>query len=216
MARRLIGAICSILLVWPAATELPAQTLDFDDLSPSEAQDNQLEIPDGYQGFSWNNVFVLDPTEDHLGTGYETVRQSAPNIAFNGFGADASIASSSAFDFVSGHFAAAWRDGLTLDVAAFRNGSQVFTEALTLDHDQTVFHTFDWTDVHRIEFASSGGTELSDPTFDGTHFGMDDLSLQANGEGEVEVPEPSSWLLLSFGLLGMAGMVLPRSPGASI
>jgi hypothetical protein len=93
-----------------AAIASAGELLTFDDLSTSCYD----PITNGYAGFNWTNVWVANSA--CLGDGYVNGTVSSPNVAFNGFGQDAS------FNVVSGTFS------LTSAYVTSVNGSSITVE----------------------------------------------------------------------------------------
>jgi len=196
----LVGAVAALGLATPGQ----AQTINFDDLSPSG---NLTQIPNGYAGLNWDNFIVLNTvtfTGLHGINGYGNGTVSSPNVAYNNGGQPATISSATPFTLNSGYFTAAWNNGLNLEVIA-QSGSSVVTENYTLNPQNPDFVSFNLPDVTSVEFISSGGSSAG-YRGGGTQFVLDNLTI--NGSLSA-VPEPSQVLggLLVAGLGGVMFLV---------
>ncbi|VAV82437.1 hypothetical protein MNBD_DELTA01-642 [hydrothermal vent metagenome] len=93
--------IAAILIVFGAGAGAQATVLTFDelDLSGVVPGTGGLHL-DNYAGFIWENVAVVHPP---IGlndpNGYKNGVVSLDNVAYNGFGAPATIISLTSFDF---------------------------------------------------------------------------------------------------------------------
>lgn len=104
-----------------------ATLITFDDLSDNG---NGTQIPNGYQGLNWSNLYVLNTQLFSTPSGYQNNTVSPPNVVFNGFGAPAVI-SNNAFTLNSFYLGAAWNDGLQVTVIGKLNGVTLDTATFT-------------------------------------------------------------------------------------
>jgi hypothetical protein len=178
-----------------------AQTITFEGLG------NGAAIPDGYAGLNWQNMSSLNATS-YGPSGYQNGRVSGDMVAYNAFGAPGAVLeASSPFTLNSGWFTAAWQDELTLDMTGYVGDVATYFASNVLDTNGPSFLTFDWMNLSRVTFVTSGG--VPSQYFSGTgaeHFAVDDLTVNAE---VTATPEPASVVLLATGLLGV-GVVTRR------
>jgi hypothetical protein len=166
-------------------------------------------IPDGYGGLDWNQFIAFDvPTSGTPpGTGYGPGTISGTWVAFPFYGVPATISRSGGFNLYDGYFTAAWRDGLSVEAQAFRNGLMVYDKSWTLDHDAPSLLSFNFFDVDSVTFIATGGLNVVGGG-DGTQFAMDDLRVE-------QTPIPAALPLFATALGGLAFAARrKRRPGA--
>jgi hypothetical protein len=195
MKKALIIAVM-LLSLGVSAAFADTQT-GFDDLNGNGGS----LISNPYQGLTWTNFYVVDPsTAGLVPSGYANGVVSQPNVAFNGFGSDASISSGEGtFNFNSAWFTAAWNDGLKIDITAYNGEEQVHTITITVDTNGPQLFTFDWSGITSLTFHAYGGIHNDAFNGNGTHFVMDNFNTP------VAVPEPGTLMLLGSGILAFAG-----------
>jgi hypothetical protein len=186
------------ILVMPAAAQ--AAVIDFDTVTGGCGIS---QVPNGYAGMNWNNIFVLAADlcgGNHAGSGYDTGTISEEYVAFNGNGAPAAT-SSGVFTYNGAYYTGAWRDGLNVTVKGFLGLSELFSDVVVVNTDAPFLHLANWAGIDRITWQASGGVQ--DPTLlngAGTQFVMDDLMINE----QQAVPEPATLLLLGTGLVSVA------------
>jgi uncharacterized repeat protein (TIGR03803 family) len=161
--------------------------LTFDDLAESG-----LAVPSGYGNLNWQNFYYI-AGGDYRQSGYFAGMISAPNVAYNGYGEPAYLASSSgSFSLLSAYVTAAWNDNLRLEVKGLANSALVYHQSFTLSATNPTFINFNCVGVTAIEFISSGGT--GDPGYPGTgtHFVLDNVTVMTE-------PPPQLDTLYAFG-----------------
>ena len=167
-----------------------ATTLTFDEFSNGDF------IPNGYGGLNWVNFGATD-TRAGVPSGYRNGVISSYNTLFNRVGAPADFSSQTPFTFNSAYLTAAWNNGLTLAVTGYLADQIVDFRTITVNTSGPTFEVFNWTNIDRVNFVSSGGTPAG-YTGSGTHFALDNLTINA------EVPEPTTIAIFGLGLLGVA------------
>lgn len=149
----------------------PAVVADFDGVAE--------RFPRGYLGLNWSPLWYALPAErPGTDSGYYNGLVSGDQVGYNSGGINVEITGSD-FDFESGYFTAAWRDGLSLRVTGYDDGAQVGQEVFALDTSGPSFIAFDdaiFDSVDRVRFESFGGTDAG-LAFSGTQFVADDLTF---------------------------------------
>jgi hypothetical protein len=181
---------CAVLaLAVCAASGAEAQTVTFDDL-PGDTS----FISDGYAGLNWSNFADFNASAYGYGdTGYGHGTISAPVVAYNAFGAPATISAigSDGFTLGSAYFTAAWGDQTTY-VNGVTTGGDLLSTSFTTTTTSPYLAVFNWDHVASVTFSTSYA-----------QFAMDNLTL---GHVSSSAPEPASWALMlgGFGAIGGA------------
>lgn len=156
------------------ASNANALLINFDDVITS----SDANVPSGYNNYTWNNFGIVNGNSI-LNTGYSIGIVSQANVAFNSDGTPAYISKSNLFNLTSGYFTAAWSDGLQLTVTGFSDelGTiQKYSSVYTLQTTAQSKIVFNWTEIRRVLFSSSGGTDAGGPFGSTrTHFALDNL-----------------------------------------
>jgi hypothetical protein len=173
-------------------------TITFDDLAPPwDGSTYEGPIPNGYDGFQWNNFYVMDAALLGAVNGYKNGMVSANNVAFNAAGNPAMFSAGS-FDLNSAYLTAAWNDGLQVEVQGFVGTTLTYDNTYTVNTTGPTLLDFNYLGVDEVSFISSGGVPngnyLGGP---GTQFVMDNLA--------VTIPEPN---LLALACLGAAALMV--------
>lgn len=193
-----VGMLAVFLALAGSANTAKAETITFDNIG---ANQSGTVIGNGYDGFDWNNFYVVNSTDEYNtygANGYTNGTVSAPNVAYNDFSNPASMTSGTPFTFNSAYFNAAWSNGLSITVTGLLNG--VTEDTITFMVNATgpaTLETFDWSNINQLNFSSSGGTSAG-YRGRGEQFALDNLTVNA-----AAVPEPGAWLLLGTGLLSL-------------
>ncbi len=206
--------LCPLPLAFFALVSLPmisgrSQTVvTFDDLSQTSTGRVSTNIPNGYEGLTWSNMFVVNAVRDAVvnGTnGYYYGMMSASNVAYNGFSNPAEIDSPGTnFSFLSAYFTGAWNSNLNIEVQGYRDTNLVYDETKVVSATNATLFTFNFLDIDRLYFDSYGGQ----PAFDGvdeTHFVMDNFMFEF-------IPEPSTFLLAALGGLSLIAFLKRKRP----
>lgn len=192
-------------LVWPSLTYAQSTLITFDDINVPTSSDS-ISAPNSYDGLQWNNFGIEDTTTliSIWGfttglAGYVYGMVSAPNVGFNMSGTPASITASSLFDLDSAYLAAAWNNGLQVEVQGLVGATLIYDNTYTVNATGSTLVNFNYLGVNKVNFISSGGVSAG-YIGAGTQFVMDNLTV-------TEVPEPDSIGLLMFGtfVIGLAG-----------
>ncbi|MGN6367316.1 MAG: hypothetical protein ACTHN5_03555 [Phycisphaerae bacterium] len=199
-----LAALLAPLLI---PTHAHASLITFDDLPQTDSAGITLNLPTHYASslLTWDNFVYYSPLNDSLhNNGYKNALASAPNLAFNGIGSNASL-SAPDLDFLSAWFTAGWNDNLQLTITASRNDSPIYSRTFTLSTTTPHFLQLNLLHITTISFTSSAGTPNPAfiPSGAGTQFAIDNISLNA-----TSAPEPSS---LAIPLLAIP-LALRRKP----
>ena len=175
-----------------------ATLITFDDLT-----DNGTGTPiaNGYAGLNWDNFYVLNaPAYDLNPSGYLAGMVSANNVAYNAF-ANEAIISDSLFTLSSGYLTGAWNNNLQVEIKGYNGATLLYDNTYTLSSTAPTLINFNYVGVDQVTFDSFGGTQNPNYQGNGTHFVMDNLTINA-----MPVPEASTMI---------AGMLLLLPLGAS-
>jgi hypothetical protein len=219
-------ALCALTLL--SASPAAASLITFDDLDPCLARpgcpDPGDPIFDGYQGLNWSmhamnaTAVLVPPTARNVNSGlsilatsgYRSAMVSGPNVAYpnnccdeDSFG---SFSSASLFTLSSLYLGAAWRDNLNVEILGYANGGLIHSYTAVVGVAGPTFFSFDWSGLDTVVFHSFGGTFPGPLAPDGTHFVLDDVSLEPS-----PVPLPGSLLLFGSGLVVLGGWATRRS-----
>ena len=195
--RSRIAALTLVIGLFAGTADAATITFDEFALNPGGAQ--AIQIPNGYQGFTWSNFWVIDPDAGLAGSGYANGTVSQDNVAYGFDALPASFSSAGTFTFNSVYMSAAWRDGLTVRILGRLNGGIVFSQSVLVDHTGPNLLVFNWAGINEVYFESSGGIETPGLNGDGTHFAIDNITVDG-----TPVPEPGTLLLLGGGLAAAA------------
>lgn len=188
-----VGAACfSITMSKPAQ----AVTVTFDDLpNTSESQ-----IQNGYGGLNWNNFYYLTGTNSP-GSGYQNGTVSPGNVAYNAWGTPAAFSSmNGAFTLNSAYLTAAWTEGQQFTVEGLLNGTQLFSQLVTLSKNTPTLFNFNWSGIDTVRFSAFNSTDW---------VALDNLTYN---EPITPVPTPA----LLPGLIGLGVGVLRKRKGEAV
>lgn len=204
----LVLCICAALTLCTAPTH--ATTLTFEDLQSLAAVANPwyqygkiAEAPNGYSGFTWTNLWVMDVnTYAYNPCGYRYGAVSGAMVAYNSGATTMSLASPTRITLHSAYLTGAWNNGLIVTALGYRSGVLAYTKTVTVSAFSPTLISYEFANVDTVTWSSSGGTNAG---FGGAGqvFVMDNLTYGS-------VPEPSSILALLCGVCGMGGMVWRR------
>jgi hypothetical protein len=200
MKRWFSVCVTALALSIGAASGAQAGTLTFDDLPG-----NGSPIPNGYGGFNWTNMWVLNgDTYSGNPSGYQNGVVSHSNVAFNAFGSPASliVSSNNAFTFNSTYLTAAWNDGLHVEVQGYNGATLLYDTTVTVDTSGPTLETFDYQNITQLVFTSSGGVNHG-YVGSGEHFAMDNFTY--NQSVQAAVPVPPTVTMLGMGIVSLFG-----------
>lgn len=217
--RSLKLSLLSLSLVAGLSSTAAAQQVNFDDLTSIHFG----MVPSPYAGFTWSNAYVMNvPVVYGTGVaGFSSALSSGDRVVLNGGGAAMSISGSS-FNLLSGTFAAAWTNGLSLNVKGFSGGDQLYDQDYTLDWSTASTLELNLFGIDHVIFSSSGGTVDEAFAWDSNQsFAADDLEfgyrvtnerrMYDDGDiGLAVVPEPMTVSLMAAGLLVLGGVQTRR------
>lgn len=171
--------------------------LTFDDLPAASGN----PIPNGYGGLNWNNFFYLTTSTSAVNTsGYINGTVSSPNVAFNGFGAPATVSPGGGqFDFNSAYLTGAWNNGLNILIEGFLGGITKYATTVVVDTTSATLFNFDFLGIDSLRLTSFGGIDAG-YSGSGTQFVLDNFTYNSKA-----VPEPTTMLgLLTVASFGVA------------
>ncbi|MGV3708480.1 MAG: PEP-CTERM sorting domain-containing protein [Gemmatimonas sp.] len=221
--RSLKLSLLSLSLVAGLSTSAAAQTLTFD-----EPAINLGWMPAGYGGFTWSNAFIMNPGAVYgipAAGGFGTALSSGTRVLGNGGGNVMSISGTN-FNLLSGVFAAAWTNGLNLNVQGFFGGNKLYDSNYTLNWGTASNLQLNLFGVDNVVFTSTGGTvDQAFPWDSNQSFAADNLTfgeapakmiiIEDPNVGINVVPEPMTVSLMAAGLLALGGVQIRRRRAVS-
>src|SRR5271166_1673414 len=183
MKAKILGAAALLTALSAAAQPAGATLIGFDDLTSYFV--TNLPIQNPYDGFNWNNVYVLAGT-DEPGTGFQYGVVSPSNEAFGGFGGIAGFSPVSGVFTLNSAYFTAGDSPQDVTVAGF-DSSSIQLDSVTFSTTNTgpTLETFNWTGLSSVTFVGTGG-----------HVVIDNLTVNATAGG---VPEMSTWAMILAG-----------------
>ena len=146
----------------------PTVPITFDDLVHKQA------VPSAYDGLNWSNFYAYNPLIG-VTPAFGIPMLSSPIVAYNGWGAPASITNGVPFDLLSAELAAVFNDNLNLEVQGYRGANLIYDRNFTLSAIVPTAVQFDCCGVTAVSFISSGGTIYR--YGGGEQFALDDLVI---------------------------------------
>jgi len=175
--------------------------LTFDDIGETE---DSLPVPVGYGGFDWGNLYIGGAFY------YFNPMILAPNSGFsNGLVSGDYLVTCGAygipglgritgelFTFQGAYFTAGSRDGLVVQVDGYLDVELIYTTSVVIDTIGPTWHEFNYENIDKLIFSSSGGVQHEGYEDHKTYFAIDNFTY---------IPEPATVLLLTLG-----GLMLRR------
>ncbi|MDO8450740.1 MAG: PEP-CTERM sorting domain-containing protein [Rhodoferax sp.] len=182
------AVLCGALLALPNFAR--ASVIDFEDLNFDHATDFP-SVPDGYRGFSWNGVRVLDPAAYAGGVYFAVLGGgivSGTNVATNP-PLGMTISSGSPFDFVGAYLTSGEIFDVVIEVLGSKEGIPLYSQSYLLPVGPAGYYSFGFAGVDSLFFSAGfgGGAILG-------RFAMDDFTFVK------PVPEPETYALVLAGL----------------
>ena len=128
--------------------EIHAETVTFNALPAGGV------VPNGYAGFNWSDIWVLDATSPNSG-GYHGANIFGPNLAWS-HGEDGEpyglslITSSAPFDFKTATLNAGWSNPINITVIGKCKGVQKYTKTVIAYMNVPTTFTFDYKGETRL------------------------------------------------------------------
>jgi hypothetical protein len=137
--------------------------ITFDDLSNTTSG---FQVPAGYHGFTWSNIYELNGLAYGAG-GYSNAVVSGSNVAYNAFGETASIVSTNPFTLISAYMTAAWLSNLQVRIQGYVGGVLAYDQTYTLQTNAPTLVTFNYAGITSVVFSTTVGS----------WFAMDNVSV---------------------------------------
>ena len=173
----LVNTAATLILLVTALPGLSA-TITFDDL-PAPAIGGTA-IPNGYAGLNWQNMFYVDGDNNNFNpSGYQNGRVSPPNVGAmsNDSIGEFSLVSGALFSFNSAWLAAAWQDGLTIQVKGYRLGILLYEKTVVVNTLGPMLFHFDFCGIDALRFDTIAGIPNPITGDGGRHFVIDDMTI---------------------------------------
>lgn len=206
-------AAAGLALLWACAgtSQAAGEVLGFENCAPAGFEGMPAYSISGScaPGLGWDpaEVLALDPSSLGGASGYANGLQGS-YLATSLGSTLTVIATGGSFTFDSASFVGAWRDGMSLTVTAFDQANQqINSSTFQVGTAAASLRSFGWSHVSRLSITASGGTAAPGLAGQGEQFGIEAFAYTLS-----PVPEPSTWALLSMGLLA-CGLVVRRKSG---
>lgn len=192
--KKLLGLLLATGMVFGTAVMADAAVISFDDLPHYTSMPN---IPNGYGGFTWNNMAPYNTLYGPPASGYKNGVVSPNNVAFNKSGNPATISKLTTFDFTGAYLTGAWNNGLNINLKGYNGLNLVYDTTIIVNSTSPTFFSFNYLGITSLRLNSYGGVDGGYLGGSGTHFAMDDFTYNPVST----VPEPSTMLLIGSGAL---------------
>ena len=175
--KKILLALCVVMLVFGMVGGAGATVLDFEDLIGS------AQLPGDYAGLTWDSHWMYyDWSQPPYNPSSGKVRIYTHNYGgWIDFGEDVTF---------QGSWVASADVGQEMYWEGYHDGIKIFESPHLLGGVQT-FLNVSWANVDYVKFVSTSYN----------HFILDDITYNEN----APVPEPSTIILMGIGLIGMAG-----------
>ncbi|VAX32118.1 hypothetical protein MNBD_NITROSPIRAE03-1246 [hydrothermal vent metagenome] len=210
MRKLLTISVCVIVLAF--ALEAKATVLTFDDL-PALGNGTYAQIVSPYGGLDWSSSWYYMNTTDR-DDGYANGTVSGDYVAFNGGADDVSINNGVVFDWDGAYFTSAWDEGLNIDIKGYSGAALLYSTTLVVGPKGPALFAANWAGIDNLTFSSyylyskccgKGSSKgCCGDTEKPSQFVMDNFSF--NNKPSENVPEPTTFLLIGSGLVGLGFM----------
>jgi hypothetical protein len=189
------------LLVFSAASTRSQTIITFDDIPLNTPA--AVSLTNTYQGLVWSNCYIgngiLNPQigapAPPLTNGFYYGVVSLSNMAVMAFGGASEVDSPGAsFNFLGAYLTGGWRSNLNIEVQGFTGPTLLYNTTVVASATAPTLFPFDYQNINRLLFSSSGGVPAFPVGGGPTNFAMDNFTFEF-------VPEPSPLLLATGGAL---------------
>lgn len=128
----------------------------FDDIT-NLTNATDVPIPNGYNGFTWENGYVLNAINySNPSAGYKNGIVSPPYLAYDAYGAPLTVRSKNekTFTIHSFYSCSAWYDNITLEITGSRASTTLYTKSVQLFTENKTFIELNWSGVDTVDFNS--------------------------------------------------------------
>ncbi|MEE4355793.1 MAG: PEP-CTERM sorting domain-containing protein [Desulfococcaceae bacterium] len=189
--------ICLLMTFSSIINISEAAVLTFDDISET---DRWKYIPDGYGGFEWENAGISGKYRNP-GSGYDNGTVSGEYSAFNPYAKIITVSRQSLFDFTGIYVTSAFYDFQEIMFTGYSEGAELYQATVTAGYSSPVWSDFSFYGIDTLIIETVSDTDPR--TYIDNYFVLDNFTWE---ESSAPVPEPSTLILLSAGLItGIAG-----------
>lgn len=154
-ASKLALALLAFAVVATGSALRAGEVLTFDDLLGSG------NVPNGYGGFDWYNLYYLDGLTYGANNGYTYGVVSPPNVGYNGYADYGDFTSASPFTLTSMYLASAWDGTQTIIIDGLDQfGNVIASDTLVVSEYSPTLETFNWSGIYGVGFDSDGGDQI--------------------------------------------------------
>lgn len=187
------GVVAGLALASPAR----ATQLTFEDVSVGQ---NEFQyVNDLYGGLYWNNLQLN--ALGYYGGGFDNGVVSGSWDIYDGFAQGGSITAPGTFKLNSAYFTGTGAGNVTV-LGYDSSWSQIDSVTFAVTDSSPVLYTFNWTGLHSVTFANSGGYTV-----------IDNMTINESDSGAV--PEASVWTMMLAGFAAL-GVVAYRRKTAGV
>jgi hypothetical protein len=163
-----------------------------------------------YGGLEWGNLIVgnyndSDNSNLYVNTGFQNGAVSDGFIAWPNFGGPIDIESiNGTFDFIGVYITSGYHVDMNVTVAGYLNEVLLYTTTVVTNNSTPTYFSFNYLGIDELSIISFGGIldePFSDRDISNRYAILDNFAYNET----APVPEPSTIVLLSTGLLGLVG-----------
>ncbi len=149
-----------------------------------------------YFGLDWSSAWSHLNGSTAVDSGYKNGLVSGTEVAFNLNESDVTVSKSSGtWDFTGTYISAAWRDGLQVTFTGAKDGTDIFSETISVDYTGPNWQDLNFTDIDTLSISSTGGDEVDGLLGSGTNFALDNFTIGGSANNDYFKAE----LILSDG-----------------